>query len=138
MGFLTNISISNDFWHDIQKDPKRLVDAITVVMNDGTNSPVHQAIVNKYGGYKAHEAEVRRLTPQGVTIHRARHYDDPQVIVNPYGSEPVDAAEIPHAISLGWLDIATHKRRVAEEAADELERTAKEIRKALKDAEENT
>jgi len=34
MGFMTEISILNDSWHEIQDDPKQLVDAISRGMNE--------------------------------------------------------------------------------------------------------
>jgi hypothetical protein len=38
MGFLTIVSISNDFWHEIAKDPEFAISQIGVGMNYGTGS----------------------------------------------------------------------------------------------------
>jgi hypothetical protein len=146
MGFLTNISISNDFWHTIKKDPEKLVDAIGVWMNHGSNSPVGEVLDAQRREREVNDPleilerraradwEQRRLLPQGVTVHHARHYDEPQVIVNAYGMHPVAANELPQAIRLGWLDLNEYKRKHAENVAKELERLAKEIRQSLKQA----
>jgi hypothetical protein len=134
MGFLTNISISNDFWHEIAKDPQKLVDAISVGMNDGIDGPLFEVF---QGGRWSKRAEyVRRQTPQGVTIHRARHYDDPQVIVNTYGSHAIAAHELPYAINpMGdnpsWIDLNPYHREHAEKVAKTLEDQARHIRQAL-------
>lgn len=133
MGFLTNVSISNDFWHEIAKDPQRLVDAIAIGMNEGIEGPLFASLE---GGRWSRRAEyVRHATPQGVTVHRARHYDEPQVIVNTYGSHAIAAHEIALAITHGWLDQNTYNREHAKRVAEVLEEQALRIRVALRQAE---
>lgn len=136
MGFLTNVSISNDFWHTIAKNPQALVDYIGRAMNDGTRSPLREALDEKYDRphRKEYGHELRYSGPQGVLVHHARHYDEAQVIVNPYGSYPVNAAELPGAINNGWLDLNKYNEDKAEATARILEDTAKQIRQALKKA----
>lgn len=137
MGFLTNISISNDYWHEIKRDPKKLVDAISIGMNDGIEGPINVALGEREDArsyQKDHDWYVRQNTPQGVTVHHARHYDEPQVIVNPYGHQALPANEIPYAIRYGWLNGSDHRRQTAEQTAKVLEDTAREIREALKRA----
>lgn len=137
MGFLTNVSISNDFWHEIKADPQKFVDAITIGMNDGVEGPLNVALNEREGihpGHREHDRYVRNNTPQGVIIHHARHYDDPQIIVNPHGTHPIPANEITHAIRYGWLDGNRYRRQTAEQTAKLLEDTAADIRKALRKA----
>jgi hypothetical protein len=136
MGFLTNVSISNDFLHEIAKDPQGLVEAIYIGMNEGIDGPLHTALseaVRIVGGPR-HDLHVRQATPQGVKVHRARHYDEPQVIVNPYGHHAFPANEISHAIGYGWLDGGEYRRQTAEQTAKLLEDTAADIRRALRKA----
>jgi hypothetical protein len=132
MGFLTNVSISNDYWHEISRKPQQLADAISIGMNYGIDSPLHKAINAKYEKDDFHDNYVNKQTPQGVTVHQARHFDEPQVIVNTYGFNPVNAAEVGPAIDLGWLGFNKYNRTHAEHVAEELEQTAKLIRAALK------
>lgn len=134
MGFLTNVSISNDVWHDIAKDPQRLVDAINIGMNEGILGPVHETLDEQGRGYPEYTEHVRRSIPNGVTVHSAQHYDTAQVIVNPYGSMATAAHEIPHAIYLGWLKGADYRKTHAEKIADELEELARRIRKEIREA----
>lgn len=132
MGFSTNITISNDFWHDIAKKPQALVDSISVAMNEGTDSPIAQA-------FEANDARasyrdyVRREVPYGVTVHRAQHNDVPQVIVNTYGSHAISAHELPTAIANGWLDCNKYNEHHAEAVAKELHQLAARIRKSVRD-----
>jgi hypothetical protein len=130
MGFVTNISISNDFWHEIAKDPQKLVDAISVGMNDGIDGPLFEAFE---GGRWSLRAEyTRRETPQGVIVHKAQHADDPQIIVNTYGSHPIAAHEITTAIQNGWLDTNEYNEQHAEKVAKLLHAEAARIRKAIR------
>lgn len=137
MGFSTNITISNDFWHEIAADPQKLVDAIAVAMNDGIEDPQHETFVEHhpehyqvdYVGY------VKRMVPQGVTVHRAMHNDIPQVICSTYGSHAIAAHEIPWAIRDGWLDGYEYRARQAEAVAKELHRLAGQIRSEARKAE---
>jgi hypothetical protein len=137
MGFSTNVTISNDFWHDIKKDPERLVEYIGRAMNDGTNSPLREAIDVRHPspGRDRYNYELRYGGPQGVVVHQARHNDEAQVIVNTYGSRAVAANEIPHAIDLGWLKLNEYNRTHAESVLKELEYLTRRLKKALKDAE---
>lgn len=136
MGFFTNITISNDFWHEISAEPERFVDAITVGMNSGINGPIHEALLEKTGTHniRVHHDYVRKLTPQGLTVHQATHADVPQVICSTYGRHPIAAHEIPYAISEGWLDGGKYREDNALAVAKELDALAREIRKAVKEA----
>lgn len=137
MGFLTNISISNDFWHTIKDDPQKFIDAITIGMNSGAGSPgplseTYDARETN-GNLIRHNWEMKHLVaPQGVTVHQARHYDEPQVIVNARGTHAIAAHEIPYAIRSGWLDVREYNRQHAETVAKTLEDLAKDIRWELK------
>jgi hypothetical protein len=137
MGFLTNISISNDFWHEIARDPQKLVDAISIGMSDGTETVLGETL-DAYSDQeyrRQHRHNLRyRVAPQGVIVHHARHYDEPQIIVNTYGRMPVNAAEIPSAIDFGWLDLSERNAEAAEAVARELEDTARRIRTKLAEA----
>jgi hypothetical protein len=139
LGFYTNITISNDFWHDIQKDPKKLVEGINIAMTDGTQSPINDALDARPDAPEYRKRESFRLryqtVPQGVVVHRAQHADTPQVIVNTYGSYPIAAHELPHAIDYGWLYLNKYNKKHAEDVAQELEDTARRIRKAIKEKE---
>lgn len=130
MGFYTNVTISNDFWHDIAKDPQKLVDAISVGMSYGIDDPIFEAMDGGRWGERA--AHVRSELPQGVIVHQARHADDPQIIVNTYGSRAVAANEIVTAIENGWLDQNKYNEQHAEAVAKLLHAEAARIRKAVK------
>lgn len=130
MGFLTNVSISNDFWHEIAKNPQRLVDAISVGMNDGIDGPNFAAFDG--GRYSRRADYARAVTPQGVTVHKAQHYDTPQIIANPYGNSPIAAHEIVTAIENGWLETNPYNEEYAEKVAKLLHAEAARIRKAVK------
>lgn len=137
MGSLTNISISNDFWHEIAAKPERLVNGIRRAMNYGTNSPLRDTFDAQSAPSKAtvtHDFEVRRAVPQGVVVHKAEHYDTPQIIVNTYGTQALPAHEVAYAIQRGWLDLREYNRQHAEAVATLLEDEARRIRKALKAA----
>lgn len=138
MGFLTNVSISNDYWHNIAKDPQKLVDAISVMMNDGMDSPLGDALDAQEGraSMRRYKAEQRREVPQGVIVHHARHYDDPQIIVNTYGTRAIAAHEIAYAIPHGWLALNRYNRQHAEDVAKTLEDEARAIREALRKADQ--
>jgi hypothetical protein len=137
MGFLNNVSISNDYWHTIAKDPQKLIEGISWAMNEGTNSPLRDALDAKRDSEnrRLYNFVLRQLVPQGVVVHHARHYDEPQIIVNTYGSQAIPAHEIASAISHGWLDLNRYKREHAERVATLLEQEAKCIREALKENE---
>lgn len=138
MGFLTNVSISNDFWHEIAKDPDRLIEAISIGMNDGVEGPLAQtwAAKDQRAGCKysrsTHNWHVSQRIPQGVTVHKAQHYDTPQIIVNTYGSHAIAAHEIVPAIQDGWLDLNKYNEEHAEAVAKLLHAEARRIRKAIK------
>ena len=133
MGFSTNVTISNDFWHEIKADPEAFVDGITVAMNYGTNSPLADVLDTERGDDDRMWERHYRMTPQGVTVHKALHNDEPQIIVSTYGSEAVAAHEIPYAIQRGWLKLNQYNEKHAESIAHELERVAKHIRRAIKE-----
>lgn len=136
MGFLTNVSISNDYWHAIAKNPEKLVDGIGWAMNYGINSPIRDTLdaMDDNEGRRIHRFEMRQAVPYGVVVHHARHYDEPQIIVNTYGSRAIPAHEIASAIRYGWLDLSKYNREHAERVATLLEQEAALIRKALVDA----
>src|SRR5688572_16069897 len=115
MGFYTNVSISNDFWHNIAKDPDALVAAISTGMNYGIDGPLSEALAG--GRYSARNRHVSAETPQGVIVHRAQHADTPQIIVNTYGSHPIAAHEITSAIESGWLEQNKYNEQHAEAVA---------------------
>lgn len=139
MGFSTNVTIQNDFFHDIAKDPQALVDAIQIGMNYGTgHSPLRETLAARQDATdfdRRHEWEMRFLKPQGVTVHKAQHNDVPQVIVNTYGSHAIAAHELPYAIQRGWLGLNKYNKKHAQEVANELGRLARDITKAIKDQE---
>lgn len=146
MGFQTIVSISNDFWHEIAKNPDKLVQAISIGMNDGAGEvgPIAEALnareTNDNMRRYAHELRYR-TAPQGLTVHRSQHYDTAQVVVNAYGYHATAAHEIPTAISIGWLDIdeTGYREDRALEVAKELENLARRIREAIrKDAKGKT
>lgn len=137
MGFSTNVTISNDFWHDIAKDPQKLVDAIQEGMSEGAGgeSPISDTLDAQDGSeWRRRYANERRyyVAPQGVVVHKAQHNDTAQVIVNTYGSRAIAAHEIPSAIAHGWLDLDTYNEQHAEEIAKELHRLAASIRKTVR------
>jgi hypothetical protein len=137
MGFLTNVSISNDFWHEIARNPQKLVDAITIGMNDGTESVLGETLDAHTDQHyrRRHRYYLKYgVAPQGVIVHHARHYDEPQIIVNPYGRMPLNANEIPSAIEFGWLDLNEHNAKTAHAVATELEECAERIREKLSEA----
>jgi hypothetical protein len=129
MGFYTNVTTSNDFWHEIAKDPERLVEAISVGMNYGIDDPISEAFDGGRWGERA--AHVRPYLPQGVIVHQARHADDPQIIVNTYGSQAIAANEITTAIQNGWLE-DDYNEEHAEAVASLLHAEAARIRKAIR------
>lgn len=138
MGFSTNITIQNDFWHNIAEDPQALVEGIARGMNDGTNSPHHIAYAMKQPEDHYLRRELWELeyqtAPQGVTVHKAQHNDVPQVIASTYGSYAVAAHELPVAIDYGWLDLNPYNEKQAENIAKELTRLARDIRARAKAA----
>lgn len=139
MGFSTNITIQNDFFHEVQKDPQKLVDAISVVMSDGDKSDPLPAV---WADRDSREDRPRRWDSDEarwarrnyVAIHKTQHNDIPQVIVSIYGSHAIAAHEIPYAIESGWLDLGGYNEKHAEEVAKELTRLARDIRGAVKAA----
>jgi hypothetical protein len=138
MGFQTIVSISNDFWHKIAKDPQKLVDAISVGMNSGAGElgPIAQAFDEAPDAPEYRKADAwrnrYRTAPQGVTVHKAEHYDTPQIICNPYGYHAIAAHEIVTAIENGWLDGGKYREQQAEEVAKLLHAEAARIRKAIR------
>lgn len=140
MGFSTNITIQNDFFHEIAKDPQRLVDAIGIGMNSGAggNTPLSDALDAKRDRGREQWKRQYQDAPQGVTVHKAQHNDVPQVIVSTYGAHAVAAHELPYAIEQGWLDLNPYNAKHAEEIAKELTRLARDIRKQAKKASEGT
>lgn len=136
MGFSTNITIQNDFWHEIAKDPQKLVDAITIGMNDGAGggNPISDILDNEYGRDSQTWRRRYQTAPQGVVVHKAQHNDVPQVIVSTYGSHAIAAHELPTAIDRGWLDLNPYNEKHAEDIAKELTRLARSIRAGIKEA----
>lgn len=135
MGFYTNITISNDFWHTIAKDPQALVEYIGWAMNYGTNSPRDEAFSERPAAddySRQHRHEVLYGGPQGVIVHKAQHADVPQVIVNTYGSRAIAAHELPMAIRSGWLKGHAYRVEHAQAIAKELASLARDIRNELK------
>ena len=134
MGFSTNITIQNDFWHEIYRDPQKLADAILVGMNEGQGDPLAEVSAAKYGRRFRHDQEELRWARLNyVSVHRAQHNDTSQVIVNTYGSHAIAAHELPYAIQQGWLDLNRYNKEHAEEVAKELTRLARNIRQAIKE-----
>lgn len=133
MGFYTNVTFSNDFWHNIAKNPDKLLAAISVMMNYGMNSPLGEMVDLRYDRYK-HDRARECGVPQGVIVHKARHADEPQVIINTYGSHAIDAEELPTAIQMGWLDENPYNEKHAEAVARELNRLARSIRSEVREA----
>lgn len=134
MGSLTNVSISNDFWHEISRNPQKLVDAIGIGMNDGTESVLGETLdaMTDQDWRRRHRHYLKyQVAPQGVIVHQAHHYDEPQIIVNPYGRMPLNAVEIPSAIDFGWLDLNPGNEKTAEAVASVLEEAAVRIRERL-------
>lgn len=136
MGFLTNVSINNDFWHIIERDPQGLVDAIRTGMNYGLEGPM-AVVFHERDMEDGDEIRLRnyfldrREIPQGVTVHKAQHYDFPQVIVNPRGSHAVAAHEIPSAIYEGWLKGGAYRRELAMNTVKELRDLADRIEREI-------
>lgn len=135
MGFLTIVAISNDYWHEMTRNPEYLVQQIGVGMNYGTGSTsplndVHRA-EHQNENQRRHDFEMEFFHPQGVEVFRAKHYDEPQVIVNTYGSQPLDAAELPYAISRGWLDLNPYNKEHARKIAKHLAELSAEIVQAV-------
>lgn len=116
MGFQTNISILNDHFDWIQKHPKEFVKAIQHGMNDGIENPLAEvwehdraeargeATFNPNGRESDEERQARL---HYVTVHRARHMDDTQVVLTNSNSA-FEINDLAYAVEKGFLDLKSN------------------------------
>lgn len=75
MGFMTNITILNDHFDWVQKNPKKFVRAIASGMNSGTDRELWSPSRADYRTDEEREASVHY-----VTVHEAQHANTTQII----------------------------------------------------------
>jgi hypothetical protein len=126
-------------------------------MNDGFDGPVETALReterrnfeahplndkppyrHNHPTYQRHYNYVRGEIPQGVTVHRAYHNDESQVICSTHGRRAIAAHELPYAIERGYLSDGKYREESAEAVAKELHDLAKRIRKSIRDAKKSS
>ena len=103
MGFMTNITLLNDHFDWVQKNPKKFVRAIAAGMNDGLMSEVHWS-ETKGDPHWSETKEEREARIHYVTVHAAQHADTPQVIWCDRNATYA-VHELPYAIDRGLLSI---------------------------------
>lgn len=109
MGYMTNVTLLNDHWDRVEKNPQMLVDAISEGMHDGTEGPWHEESVLRYG--RDYDSEAKRWARVNyVTVHKSEHADTPQIIYAEANSAwPVH--ELPWVIGRGqWLESKSNPR----------------------------
>lgn len=140
MGYMTNITILNDHFDWVRKNPKKFVEAIASGMNSGTESIARATYDHtsprspKYSNDREAEARCHY-----VTVHKAEHADTPQVIFT-HCNAAYQIGDLTWGIYKGYLDqeaerhgskhvahLEQHYRGIAEK----LHRAAKELENAL-------
>lgn len=137
MGFQTNVTISNDFFDWVEKNPGTFVDAIRSGMNSGTHSYVSMAIERDPYPPLWTEGE-RKVRNHYVTVHQACHADVPQVIYT-HQNNAYQIHDLYYGIEKGYLDLVENTEmhvKIYRRIATELRRQAKALDKALNDYEE--
>lgn len=144
MGFQTNISILNDHFDWIEKNPKTFVKAIKYGMNDGTESLVgehfeYERAVRRgeeFFNPHGHETpEAREARSHYVTVHQARHADVPQVIYT-HQNSAWDVYDFQRGVELNVLLRKSNPETYVEigrDIAKELRRQARELDRVLND-----
>ncbi len=139
MGFSTNVTVQNDFLHNVIKEPEKLARAIQIEMNYGSEGDpfydVNRARDVRDGRLELvrHMNEVARWARSNyVRVHKACHNDDPQIIVSTPHNHGIAAHELPFAISQGWLDLRLYNRKHAKDIVKELRKLADDIEDGLK------
>lgn len=134
MGFQTNISILNDHFDWIAKNPRKFVEAISESLHDGTDS-----FVSRVKTVPRHRQSDSQLDASHhyVTVHRSRHADNPQVIFT-HRNMAIDVIDLTHGIEDGFLESVDPSERAfytqkGHEIAKELRRIAKQLEAAIKD-----
>lgn len=74
MGFMTNITILNDHFDWVQRNPEKFVSAIQSGMVSGTDEDLW------YDGRDFRTDDEREASAHYVTVHKAQHADTPQII----------------------------------------------------------
>lgn len=127
MGYQTNISISNDFFGWIQKNPKKFVRAIAAGMNHGTESLCRGG---RFGQEHRTEEE-REAARNNVVIHKAEHADTAQVIFT-YQNAAYQISDVVWAIyQHDYLAEHPHMAQYFEQYAKQIHQQANELENAL-------
>lgn len=136
MGFMTNISILNDHFDWIDKNPKTFVKAIKYGMNSGTDSYVDAALAARQDRPPHwHESpEERQARVHYVTVHRAQHMDVPQVAYA-HQNMTFDVYDLARGFELDSPKINKYTPKVARDVAKELRRQAKYLDNAVNEYE---
>lgn len=131
MGFMTNITLLNDHFDWVLKNPKKFVWAIQAGMNDGI---IGEAYDLQRGRAPYESDEEREARIHYVTVHQAKHADEPQVIYcNRNSTFPIH--DLPYAIDMGWLQNKYGEPKYAikhlRSAVSDLRRMADRLEEAL-------
>lgn len=147
MGFQTNISILNDHFDWIDKNPETFVKAIRYGMNGGTDSYVTEALERdraerkgeRYYDPKGHATEQEReASAHYVTVHPARHADITQVVFT-HQNSAYDLWDYTRGFELQAPSINRNPEfhtKNAREIAKELRRTATRLTDAVREYEQ--
>lgn len=111
MGSMTNVTILNDHFDWIIRNPDTFVKAIQYGMNSGTDSPIEETFCIKEGrSPNWHETDEERAARiHYVTVHKAQHMDTPQIIfTEANGAWPIHELDI--AIARGWIEQKSNPR----------------------------
>lgn len=121
MGFMTEVSILNDSWHELRKNPQQLVDAIAAGMDKRVASD-HAA----RGEYIVHV--------NAVTVQPSHHADEPRLYIawrNSFVS--LDKYNIEREFGDRLNDPRDHLLRVIEEEIAVAESKLKSLKSYLKE-----
>lgn len=128
MGFMTEISVLNDQWDEIKKDPKRFVDEINVLMNGES----------QYGladGERTYLGDKAKGTTRGqATVYKSHHADTPRVYIawrNSFVS--INVYDIENVYGERLKDPDDHIHKVLAEELEVVEDHAKRLRAHLKE-----
>lgn len=134
MGFQTNISILNDTFDCIEKDPEMFVEAIKFGMHNGTESLVTEFYDAQRPKPRTRYEEARWADINYVTVHPTQHADVPQVIYT-HQNSAYSVYDFARGVELGVLDLKSNADtycKIGREMAKELRRQAKYLDAAIK------
>src|ERR1017187_6798297 len=135
MGMQTHISILNDHFDWIQKNPKKFVSAIASGMNSGTESLSRGG---RWGPDQFRDEDEREAVMHYVTVHQAHHMDTPFTLVAHQNSS-YDIWDLITALNNGFLAEQENPEvweGIIKGVLTNLKSSTKNLEKALKKATE--